>query len=116
MAGGGRVTLLTRNVTITAADVGDRVGLSPGNYVQLSVSDTGQGMDADTLRHIFEPFYSTKSPDKGSGLGLATVYGIVRQSGGHVAVTSAPGAGSRFTVHLPQCLEAAPTAPPTSAC
>ncbi len=111
MPGGGRVTLLTRNVTITAADVGDRVGLSPGDYVQLSVSDTGQGMDADTLRHIFEPFYSTKSPDKGSGLGLATVYGIVRQSGGHVGVTSAPGAGSQFTVHLPQCLETALVTP-----
>ncbi|MFN7964855.1 MAG: PAS domain S-box protein [Acidobacteriota bacterium] len=112
MEGGGSVTLETRNVTLNAADVEDRVGLSPGMYVQLSVSDTGRGMDNETLRHIFEPFYSTKQPDKGSGLGLATVYGIVRQSGGHIAVTSEPGAGSRFTIFLPQCLDPIAAAPP----
>lgn len=111
MEGGGSVTLETRNVTLNAADVEDRVGLSPGMYVQLSVSDTGRGMDNETLQHIFEPFYSTKQPDKGSGLGLATVYGIVRQSGGHIAVTSEPGAGSQFTIYLPKCLDAVAAAP-----
>jgi PAS domain S-box-containing protein len=98
MAQGGLLTISTRNVE--SAVTGE------GRSVELSVADTGCGMDEATRARVFEPFFTTKPPGKGTGLGLAVVYGIVRQSGGVVEVDSAPGAGTRITVRLPVCTEA----------
>ncbi|HEU4569482.1 MAG TPA: ATP-binding protein, partial [Gemmatimonadales bacterium] len=104
MPDGGTITLRTRNVTFS----GDRPnpgGLPPGEYVQLEVTDSGTGMGPDVLARIFEPFFTTKEPGKGTGLGLATVYGIVHQAGGHVDVRSTPGLGSTFIVLLPRAAD-----------
>ena len=99
MESGGQCAITTRNVMGPASVVDE--GLSPGRYVELTVSDTGGGMDAETKAHVFEPFFTTKPLGRGSGLGLATVYGIVKQSGGHITVESARGQGSVFRVYLP---------------
>jgi CheY-like chemotaxis protein len=102
MPNGGRLTISTSNVELgapPAVDV-DRPD-APGPHAMLAVSDTGHGMDAATRSHLFEPFFTTKEPGKGTGLGLSTVYGIVAQSGGHISVDSALGAGSTFSVYLP---------------
>jgi PAS domain S-box-containing protein len=106
MLDGGRLTIATSNV-----DVDERAarpgGVTPGPYVLLEVSDTGVGMDRETQAHLFEPFFTTKDHGKGTGLGLSTVYGIVNQSGGQIAVESAPGRGATFRVYLPRIEEVA---------
>jgi len=102
MPDGGLLTLRTGNMHVEALLFSSFAGIEPGDYVMLAVSDTGHGMSAETQAHIFEPFFTTKELGKGTGLGLASVYGIVRQSGGCIEVRSELGQGSTFTVYLPR--------------
>jgi PAS domain S-box-containing protein len=102
MPEGGRLVIEVRPVDLSEDDVRDRPGALPGPHVELSVRDEGIGMTPEVRRHIFEPFFTTKEPGRGTGLGLATVYGIVKQSGGHITVESEAGKGTRFGIYLPQ--------------
>jgi two-component system, cell cycle sensor histidine kinase and response regulator CckA len=102
MPNGGLLNIETDNVDLDEQFAKTHPGSTPGPYVKIMVQDAGCGMSAETLTHIFEPFFTTKEPGKGTGLGLATVYGIVKQSSGYIDVVSDPQRGSRFTVYLPR--------------
>ncbi len=111
MSGGGRLTIEAANVELDEGYASQHADARPGAHVMLAVSDTGVGIAPENLARVFEPFYTTKPMGKGTGLGLAMVYGFIRQSGGHVNVYSEPGSGTTMRIYLPRSGEAAATEP-----
>jgi CheY-like chemotaxis protein len=112
MPGGGRLTIETANIQLDDADAESETGIEPGEYVLLSVTDTGTGMSRDVLDKVFDPFFTTKEVGKGTGLGLSMVYGFVKQSRGHVRIHSEPGHGTGIKLFLPRWFGAAGAAAP----
>lgn len=108
MPRGGSLAIETRNVDLDASGSHNSFELPPGRYVAFSVRDTGCGMTKEVQQHIFEPFFTTKAPGKGTGLGLATVYGVVKQSGGHITMHSEVDVGTTFTIYLPRLDQESP--------
>ncbi|MFI5180040.1 MAG: PAS domain S-box protein [Thermoanaerobaculia bacterium] len=112
MPNGGRLTIEVTNADLDEASATKPGHPEPGRYVMLAVRDTGVGMDAEVLSHLFEPFFTTKGPGKGTGLGLATAYGIVKQSGGYIWASSTPGSGTTFRIYMPRVEGEAPASEP----
>jgi CheY-like chemotaxis protein len=113
MPEGGKLSIHTGNVTLEEHELKDYVEAKPGQQVLLMVTDTGLGMDKNTLEHIFEPFFTTKAVGEGTGLGLAMVHGIVKQHGGHIRCSSTPGRGTTFQVYLPAMVVGEPVEEPS---